>query len=128
MAALRPASAIPASRHQSVASLLRAQARKKAVQTVSDGTRPFHPWTSGQAERMNRTIKDTTTKAFHSTSIEQLQSDLSDYLWAYNSAPPLRALKAPPMAISWGNGIKNHRFLKLIQAITARDQTTHKAR
>lgn len=56
-------------------------------------TKPFHPWTNGQVERMNRTIKDATTKAFHYTSLEQLRSHLKDYLWAYNSARPLRALK-----------------------------------
>ncbi|MDZ7888685.1 MAG: IS481 family transposase [Pseudomonas sp.] len=56
-------------------------------------TKPFHPWTNGQVERMNRTIKDATTKAFHYTSLEELRSHLKDYLWAYNSARPLRALK-----------------------------------
>ncbi|HAO02011.1 MAG TPA: hypothetical protein DCQ42_09855 [Halomonas sp.] len=56
-------------------------------------TKPFHPWTNGQVERMNRTIKEATTRAFHYTSLSQLQSHLEDYLWAYNNARPLRALK-----------------------------------
>lgn len=56
-------------------------------------TKPFHPWTNGQVERMNRTIKQATTKAFHYASLKQLQDHIKDYLWAYNSARPLRALK-----------------------------------
>ncbi len=56
-------------------------------------TKPFHPWTNGQVERMNRTIKESTIRTFHYTSLDQLQSHLDDYLWAYNSARPLRALK-----------------------------------
>ncbi|TWI45532.1 integrase-like protein [Pseudomonas duriflava] len=56
-------------------------------------TKPFHPWTNGQVERMNRTIKQATTKAFHYASLKQLQEHIKDYLWAYNSARPLRALK-----------------------------------
>ncbi|TWI45100.1 integrase-like protein [Pseudomonas duriflava] len=36
-------------------------------------TKPFHPWTNDQVERMNRTIKQATTKAFHCASLKQLQ-------------------------------------------------------
>nr|WP_019018093.1 DDE-type integrase/transposase/recombinase [Halomonas lutea] len=42
--------------------------------------KPFPPRTNEQVERMNRTIKDATTRAFHYTSLSQLQSHLNNYL------------------------------------------------
>src|ERR671921_50713 len=36
-------------------------------------TKPRHPWSNGQVERMNRTIKDATVKRFHYGSHEQLR-------------------------------------------------------
>ena len=54
-------------------------------------TKPNHPWTNGQVERMNRTIKDATVKRYHYDSHEQLRSHLADFLNAYNFAPPPRS-------------------------------------
>lgn len=48
-------------------------------------TKPNHPWTNGQVERMNRTIKDATVKRFHYDDHDQLRTHLADFMAAYNS-------------------------------------------
>lgn len=60
-------------------------------------TKVKHPWTNGQVERMNRTIKEATVKKYHYVSFDQMQKHLDAFLLAYNIAKPLRALnfKAP---------------------------------
>jgi len=55
-------------------------------------TKPNHPWTNGQVERMNRTIKEATVKRFHYDSHDQLRTHLPDFLAAYNFARRLKTL------------------------------------
>ena len=52
-----------------------------------------HPWTNGQVERMNRTIKDATIKRYHYESHDQLGEYLQNFLMAYNFAKRLKTLK-----------------------------------
>ena len=56
-------------------------------------TKPNHPWTNGQVERMNRTIKDATVKRFHYEDHEQLRRHLDDFIAAYNYGSRLKTLK-----------------------------------
>ena len=55
-------------------------------------TKPDHPWTNGQVERMNRTIKDATVKRFQYDSHDQRRTHLGDVMAAYNFARRLRTL------------------------------------
>ena len=56
-------------------------------------TKPKHPWTNGQVERMNRTIKEATVKRYHYNSHDQLKTHMQDFLMAYNFARRLKTLK-----------------------------------
>ena len=56
-------------------------------------TKVNHPWTNGQVERMNRTIKEATVKRYHYTSHEQLKNHLEAFINAYNFAKRLKTLK-----------------------------------
>ena len=55
-------------------------------------TKPNHPWTNGQVERMSRTIKDATVKRYHDARHDQLRSHLADFLNAYNFARRAKTL------------------------------------
>jgi transposase InsO family protein len=56
-------------------------------------TKPNHPWTNGQVERMNRTVKEATVNRYHYDSHEQLRAHLADFVTAYNFARRLKFLK-----------------------------------
>ncbi len=56
-------------------------------------TKPRHPWTNGQVERMNRTIKDATVKRFHYSNHDELRAHLDNFVSAYNFGRRLKTLK-----------------------------------
>ena len=55
-------------------------------------TKPNHPWTNGQVERMNRTIKEAAVKRYHYDSHDQLRTHLTDFMAAYNFARRLKTV------------------------------------
>jgi hypothetical protein len=42
-------------------------------------TKPRHPWTNGQVERMNRTLKDATVRRYYYDTHDQLRGYLGDF-------------------------------------------------
>jgi transposase InsO family protein len=52
-----------------------------------------HPWTNGQVERMNRTIKDATVKRYHYETHDEREEHLAQFLAAYNFAKRLKTLR-----------------------------------
>lgn len=56
-------------------------------------TKPKHPWTNGQVERMNRTLKEATVKRYHYGTHDQLKEHLQTFVMAYNFAKRLKTLR-----------------------------------
>ena len=56
-------------------------------------TKPKHPWTNGQVERMNRTLKEATVRRYHYDTNRQLEEHLAAFLDAYNFAKRLKTLR-----------------------------------
>ena len=57
-------------------------------------TKPRHPWTNGQVERMNRTLKEATVQRYYYETHEQLRRHLADFVTAYNFARRLKTLQS----------------------------------
>ena len=55
-------------------------------------TKINHPWTNGQVERMNRTIKEATVQRYHYDDHEQLRRHLEQFVSAYNFGRRLKTL------------------------------------
>jgi transposase InsO family protein len=56
-------------------------------------TKINHPWTNGQVERMNRTIKHATVKRFHDDNHDQLRRHLVDFVAAYKFGRRLKHIR-----------------------------------
>jgi transposase InsO family protein len=56
-------------------------------------TKFAHPWTNGQVERMNRTLKEATVKKFYYETHQHLREHLNSFVNAYNFARKLKTLK-----------------------------------
>lgn len=56
-------------------------------------TKVKHPWTNGQVERMNRTLKEATVKTYHYETFDQLQQHLQAFVAVYNCAKHLKSIK-----------------------------------
>jgi hypothetical protein len=73
-------------------------------------TKPYHPWTNAMVERMNRTIKESTIKAYEYEGPEQLREHVQAFVQSYNFGKHLKALrwKTPLRATceAWGKRSK----------------------
>lgn len=88
-------------------------------------TKPNHPWTNGQVERMNRTIEDATVKRYHYETREQLRAHLQLFVDADNHARRLKILRSltRPTSMSFRSGPKSPNASGSTRHTTSRDRT-----
>ncbi len=56
-------------------------------------TKPYHPWTNGQVERMHQTLKEQTVYRYYYQTHAQLRQHLEAFIQAYNFGKRLKTLK-----------------------------------
>ena len=72
------------------------EAVRRAIQNSQESLRALskvkHPWTNGQVERMNRTIKDATVRCFHYDDHAKFEAHLAEFIAADNFDRRLKTL------------------------------------
>ena len=56
-------------------------------------TQVAHPWTNGQVERFNRTLKEASVQQYHYQNADELNAHLQTFLQAYNGGKRLKKLR-----------------------------------
>ena len=84
-------------------------------------TKPNHPWTNGQVERMNRTLKEATVRRYHYDRHHQLRQHIQTFLDAYNSAKRLKTLNGLTPFEEWAHAVRDKRT----QSIQIRSGPSH---
>ena len=81
-----------------------------------------HPWTNGQVESLNRTIKEATAKHFRYDGHAQLRQHLAALIDAYHLGRRLKTLEdLTPTRSSASNGHRSQNASKSIRYIKLRD-------
>jgi transposase InsO family protein len=84
-------------------------------------TKPRHPWTNGQVERMNRTITEATVQRFYYATHDQLRTRLADFVAAHTFGRRLKTAynfaRRLKTAYNFGRRLKTLRGLTPYEAL-----------